>query len=156
MKRSFLRLMTVGGLMAAAACGSDSTGPKDPTELDFDPALGVDLSRMTLTASGLYYEDLVVGEGEEATVQAEVTVHYTGWLHDGTKFDSSVDRNQPFSFVLGVGYVIPGWDEGVQGMKVGGIRKLVIPPDLGYGKARRGPIPGNSTLVFDVELLGVS
>lgn len=146
----------MGGLMLASACGSDSTGPKDPTELDFDPALGVDLAQMTLTASGLYYQDLVVGEGEAATVQAEVTVHYTGWLHDGTKFDSSVDRGQPFTFTLGVGYVIPGWDEGLQGMRVGGKRKLVIPPHLGYGKARNGPIPGNSTLVFDVELLAVS
>jgi len=147
--------MALSGLVVSAACGSDSTGPKDPSELDFDPALGVDLSQMTLTASGLYYQDLVVGEGEEATVQAQITVHYTGWLHDGTKFDSSVDRNQPFTFTLGIGYVIAGWDEGVQGMRVGGKRKLVIPPHLGYGPARNGSIPGNSTLVFDVELLGV-
>lgn len=155
MKRLFLRVMAVSGLVVSAACGSDSTGPLDPTELDFDPALGVDLSQMTLTASGLYYQDLVVGEGEEATVQSQITVHYTGWLHDGTKFDSSVDRNQPFTFTLGIGWVIPGWDEGVQGMRVGGKRKLVIPPHLGYGKVRNGSIPGNSTLVFDVELLGV-
>ena len=108
------------------------------------------------TASGLTYEDTVVGEGAEATAGAFVTVHYTGWLTNGSKFDSSKDRNDPFKFPLGQRQVIAGWDEGVQGMKVGGTRKLTIPPQLGYGaRGAGGVIPPNATLVFEVELLGV-
>lgn len=109
-----------------------------------------------MTDSGLKYEDLVEGEGEVAVSGQKVVVHYTGWLTDGTKFDSSVDRSNPFSFPLGAGRVIRGWDEGVQGMKVGGKRKLTIPPQLGYGAAGAGGvIPPNATLVFDVELLEI-
>jgi peptidylprolyl isomerase len=152
-KRLFFATSSVALLLAIAACGDDSTGPLDPTELDFAPALGVDLSEMTLTASGLYYQDLVVGTGTQAQAGSTVTVHYTGWLHDGTRFDSSLDRGVPSTF--GLNQVIPGWSEGVQGMRVGGKRKLVIPPHLGYGKKRYQDIPGNSTLVFDIELLGV-
>ncbi|CAM2143313.1 FK506-binding protein [Pararobbsia alpina] len=108
------------------------------------------------TDSGLKYEDLTEGDGPEATKGAMVSVHYTGWLTDGQKFDSSKDRNEPFSFPLGAGHVIRGWDEGVQGMKVGGVRKLTIPPQLGYGvRGAGGVIPPNATLVFEVELLGV-
>jgi len=110
----------------------------------------------TQTASGLSFEELVLGEGEIATAGQTVTVHYTGWLIDGKKFDSSKDRNDPFEFPLGAGRVIRGWDEGVQGMKVGGKRKLTIPPALGYGaRGAGGAIPPNATLVFEVELLGV-
>ena len=110
----------------------------------------------TTTASGLIYEDLAIGSGAEATRGSPVTVHYTGWLTDGTKFDSSKDRDDPFSFNLGGGQVIKGWDEGVTGMKVGGKRKLTIPPQLGYGaRGAGGVIPPNATLVFEVELLGV-
>lgn len=109
-----------------------------------------------MTDSGLKYEDLEEGTGAEAEAGKEVTVHYTGWLVDGTRFDSSLDRNQPFSFALGKGQVIRGWDEGVQGMKVGGKRKLTIPPQLGYGaRGAGGVIPPNATLVFEVELLEV-
>ncbi len=108
------------------------------------------------TESGLKYEDLVVGTGESPKPGQQVTVHYTGTLEDGTKFDSSLDRNQPFTFQIGVGRVIRGWDEGVMSMKVGGKRKLVIPPQLGYGaRGAGGVIPPNATLVFEVELLGV-
>lgn len=108
------------------------------------------------TASGLIIEDLVTGDGAEAAAGQEVTVHYTGWLTDGKKFDSSKDRDDPFVFPLGGGRVIRGWDEGVQGMKVGGRRKLTIPPALGYGaRGAGGVIPPNATLVFEVELLGV-
>lgn len=110
-----------------------------------------------MTDSGLKYDDLEEGTGAEAAAGAQVTVHYTGWLTDGSKFDSSLDRNQPFQFALGKGQVIRGWDEGVQGMKVGGKRKLTIPSQLGYGAAGAGGvIPPNATLVFEVELLEVS
>ena len=99
---------------------------------------------------------MTVGEGDEATRGNKVTVHYTGWLTDGTKFDSSKDRDDPFRFNLGAGQVIAGWDEGVTGMKVGGTRKLTIPPELGYGaRGAGGVIPPNATLVFEVELLAV-
>ena len=115
---------------------------------------------MQTTASGLQYIDTTVGEGAEAVAGAYVQVHYTGWLYNdgikGTKFDSSKDRGDPFAFDLGAGNVIKGWDEGVQGMKVGGARTLIIPAALGYGaRGAGGVIPPNATLMFDVELLAV-
>jgi len=110
----------------------------------------------TQTPSGLGIEEIVAGEGDIAAAGQRVTVHYTGWLTDGSKFDSSKDRNDPFEFWLGKGQVIRGWDEGVQGMKVGGTRKLTIPPQLGYGaRGAGGVIPPDATLVFEVELLGI-
>ena len=116
---------------------------------------------MTTTPSGLEYEDITVGSGEEARAGQRVQVHYTGWLYDptapksrGQKFDSSKDRGQPFAFGLGEGQVIRGWDEGVQGMKVGGTRVLTIPAELGYGaRGAGGVIPPNATLVFEVDLI---
>ncbi|MEW8014435.1 MAG: FKBP-type peptidyl-prolyl cis-trans isomerase [Candidatus Sedimenticola endophacoides] len=109
-----------------------------------------------ITDSGLKYEDLAEGEGAPAARGQRVTVHYTGWLSDGTQFDSSLDRNDPFSFPLGAGHVIRGWDEGAQGMRIGGRRRLTIPPQLGYGAAGAGGVvPPYATLVFEVELLGV-
>ena len=106
------------------------------------------------TFSGLQYVDLVTGDGREAHVGETAFVHYTGWLEDGTKFDSSVDRGEPFSFRLGAGRVIKGWDEGVVGMRIGTTRKLIIPPHLGYGSRGAGRIiPPNATLIFQVELL---
>lgn len=110
----------------------------------------------TTTASGLIIEELAVGGGATATVGQQVSVHYTGWLADGTKFDSSKDRREPFEFHLGGRQVIAGWDEGVQGMRIGGTRKLTIPPQIGYGvRGAGGVIPPNATLVFEVELLGI-
>jgi FKBP-type peptidyl-prolyl cis-trans isomerase FkpA len=114
----------------------------------------------TTTASGLIYEDKLVGAGDAAAAGQDVSVHYTGWLfyggERGKKFDSSKDRGDPFSFPLGAGHVIKGWDEGVQGMKVGGMRVLTIPPALGYGaRGAGGVIPPNATLIFEVELLAI-
>ncbi|MCE9568863.1 MAG: FKBP-type peptidyl-prolyl cis-trans isomerase [Rhodocyclales bacterium] len=114
------------------------------------------MSQIT-TASGLVIEEVVVGEGDEARAGQMVSVHYTGWLTNGSKFDSSKDRNEPFEFSLGARHVIAGWDEGVQGMKIGGTRKLTIPAELGYGaRGAGGVIPPNATLVFEVELLGLA
>lgn len=110
----------------------------------------------TITPSGLQIKDLVVGDGAEAAAGASVSVNYTGWLMDGTMFDSSIVHGRPFTFVLGKGSVIQGWDEGVAGMRVGGKRELVIPPDLAYGdRGAGGTIPPGATLKFEVELLGV-
>jgi len=116
---------------------------------------------MPTTSSGLIYRDTEIGSGDEAVAGKNVSVHYTGWLQEpngdkGKKFDSSLDRGQPFGFRLGGGQVIKGWDEGVAGMKVGGKRTLTIPSELGYGaRGAGGVIPPNATLIFDVELLGV-
>ena len=116
---------------------------------------------MVTTKTGLKYIDEKLGTGDVAMKGNTVSVHYTGWLYEGgkrgMKFDSSVDRNMPFQFKLGEGRVIPGWDEGVEGMKVGGKRELIIPPDLGYGaRGAAGVIPANATLDFEVELLKVA
>jgi FKBP-type peptidyl-prolyl cis-trans isomerase FkpA len=118
--------------------------------------LRIAMGNAVTTESGLVIEEIVVGSGELASAGQNVTVHYTGWLTDGEKFDSSKDREDPFSFGLGRQQVIAGWDEGVQGMQVGGVRKLTIPPNLGYGaRGAGGVIPPNATLVFEVELLKV-
>jgi peptidylprolyl isomerase len=110
----------------------------------------------TKTASGLQYTDEVVGAGDTPQPGDYVVVHYTGTLEDGTKFDSSLDRNEPFELALGAGQVIPGWDIGLQGMKVGGKRRLTIPPELAYGsQGAGGVIPPNATLIFEVELLEI-
>jgi len=137
------RLWILVALVYAGACGSSSTSPSASVSVPFSAT------------------DLTTGSGTTAVAGRTVSVNYTGWLYDasktdnkGTQFDSSIGRGL-FSFVLGAGQVIAGWDQGVVGMKVGGKRRLIIPPSLGYGSAGTGPIPGNSTLVFDVELVAV-
>jgi len=126
---------------------SNASSPTSPTKVNGQP---------TTTASGLQYWDIVVGTGATAVPGKPVSVHYTGWLTNGDKFDSSRDRGKPFVFPLGEGQVIKGWDEGVAGMKAGGKRQLRIPPALGYGDSGAGGvIPPNATLIFDVELLEV-
>jgi len=130
-----------------AAPATTGAAPAAPTKLDE--------SQIITTPSGLKYADLTTGSGAEATPGKQVSVHYTGWLTNGTKFDSSLDRGEPFTLQLGSGSVIKGWDEGLVGMKVGGKRQLIIPPELGYGDADQGVIPPKSTLIFEVELVDV-
>jgi FKBP-type peptidyl-prolyl cis-trans isomerase FkpA len=157
MKRiSFLASVLALALFATTGCkaGTESTASKPSTEGKTAMSTGI---------TELVKKDTVVGEGREAEAGFNVTVHYTGWLYDpskpdnkGEKFDSSLDRNEPFVFFLGGGQVIRGWDEGFAGMKVGGKRTLIIPPEMGYGaRGAGGVIPPNATLIFDVELLGI-
>jgi FKBP-type peptidyl-prolyl cis-trans isomerase FkpA len=147
-----LRFLSLVSLFWLLGCDGESTG--DPTKVAYAPELGVDLTAMERRESGLYVQDLQPGTGDAASVGRPVTVHYTGWLPNGLQFDSSRNRS-PFSFTLGRGTVIAGWDEGLVGMKVGGLRKLVIPSSLAYGETGRGSIPPNSVLIFDVELISV-
>lgn len=121
----------------------------------FNPALNVNLASSTHTASGLYYRDLVVGTGKVAASGDRVVMSYIGALPDGTVFDKSSPDMPTISFPLGAGQVVAGWDEGIVGMKVGGKRQLIIPPDLGYGAVGRAPVPGNAIMVFTVELVGI-
>jgi FKBP-type peptidyl-prolyl cis-trans isomerase FkpA len=151
----FLGAAAAVALAVLPASGSqDNVGSKDNAEKKGD-------TKMTKTPSGLQYQDTVVGTGANPRTGQTCVMHYTGWLWEnsakGKKFDSSVDRGKPFEFPLGQGRVIKGWDEGVAGMKVGGKRTLLIPPELGYGARGTGGglIPPNATLLFDVELLGV-
>jgi FKBP-type peptidyl-prolyl cis-trans isomerase len=140
-----------------SACGTDSTAPdipSNPAVETYASTLGVNIAAMTERNDNLYVQDLVVGTGAEAIVGRTVRVTYSGYLISGSRFDSNVGGS-PFSFVLGGGQVIAGWDQGVVGMKVGGKRRLVIGSSLGYGRQGSGPIPANATLVFDVEVLNV-
>lgn len=155
-------------LLGFLACGEDRPVPDEarpgvaptasigPEELTYAPELQVDIRTMDRTELGVYYQDLVEGGGEPARPGDHLVVHYTGWLPQGIQFDSSRDRDEPFDFVLGPGQVIRGWEEGLAGMREGGRRKLVIPPELAYGETGAGDvIPPHATLVFDVELLAV-
>jgi len=166
MRRHVCWIATVG-MLAAAGCGDAADAPRQagqpagvaavqsPADHTYAPQLNIDLAAMERTPSGLYTRDLQQGTGEPATPNDLAVVHYTGWLPDGREFDSS-RGGAPFEFPLGQGMVITGWDEGVAGMRPGGRRQLVIPPDLAYGaQGAGGVIPPNATLVFDVELIEV-
>jgi peptidylprolyl isomerase len=155
-------MWTVAVMTGAVMVGCADSGPDQsrvPAERRvaerYASALDVELAEMERRPTGLYVQDVVMGEGARADSGDIVTVHYTGWLPQGTKFDSSRDSGEPFEVAIGYGRVIDGWDQGIVGMHVGGQRRLVIPPSMGYGEGGMGPIPGNSTLVFDVELLDV-
>lgn len=149
----FARLAAVSLVLAACA-----TEPSVPTieGTTFAPALGVNLATSTHTASGMYYRDVTVGGGALLVAGHTIAIHYTGYLADGTIFDINGPAAAPFSFVLGHGDVIAGFDEGVAGMHVGGVRQLIIPPSLGYGGTTRGPIPANSILVFTVTVVSTN
>jgi len=146
-------------VISAAGCAAEpqTTTPAPQSQPPAAEQPAAEAPQTEADVTELKIEDLVAGTGAEAKKGDAVTVHYTGWLTDGTKFDSSLDSGQPFTFVIGQGRVIAGWDEGVAGMKVGGKRKLIIPPDMGYGaQGAGGVIPPNATLVFEVELLEVN
>lgn len=161
--RSLIAVSIVLAFVAMTGCSTaDETTPSTPTDAEQPaadvpaPAVAPEFPGKTKDVTKLEIEDVTEGDGAEAVAGKSVTVNYTGWLTDGTKFDSSLDSGQPFVFPLGAGQVIAGWDEGVAGMKVGGTRILVIPPDKGYGEqGAGGVIPPNATLVFQVDLLGV-
>jgi FKBP-type peptidyl-prolyl cis-trans isomerase len=140
-----LAFLTVCGLQIASVYAQEKDKKEDPSKAP----------KEVTTKSGLKYIDLKAGDGDQAKVGNKVTVHYTGWLKNGKKFDSSLDRGEPFAFELGAGEVIKGWDEGVAGMKVGGKRKLIIPYELAYGEKGQGSIPPKAELTFEVLLLKV-
>jgi FKBP-type peptidyl-prolyl cis-trans isomerase len=150
-KNKFL-VLALGATIAFGACTKKEETATTGTKQDTTTTTTTTQSN---ASAKVEIQDTLVGKGAEATNGKTITVHYTGTLKDGTKFDSSVDRNEPFSFVLGAGQVIKGWEQGLLGMKVGGKRKLTIPPELAYGNNAVGAIPANSTLIFDVELKDV-
>ena len=150
MKPRYLTALALAALIGTG-CSPAGDGAASPAS----PELAA--GEATTTASGLIVQEIAVGDGALAEAGRRVSVHYSGWLSDGTPFDSSLERGQPFEFRLGAGQVIAGWDEGVAGMRVGGKRKLTIPPQLGYGpRGAGGVIPPNAVLVFEVELLAVN
>jgi FKBP-type peptidyl-prolyl cis-trans isomerase len=173
MRRLLVSIALISSLVLIVACGGSekkTTAPSvTPKAAAAQPSVAPKATaaqtgggpppvsaQATVTASGLKIIEIKIGTGAEAQKGQTVSVHYTGWLADGTKFDSSLDRGQPLSFVLGAGQMIPGFDEGVAGMKVGGQRRLIIPPNLAYGAQGRPPrIPANAELTFDVELVSV-
>lgn len=147
-------LCTLALTLAASGCGAPPSAQPIPQDA-FAPELGIDLARMERTESGLYIQTLRRGSGAVADTGHTVVVHYEGWLPDGRRFDSSRARHEPLEFPLGMGVVIDAWDEGIAGMRVGELRRLVVPPELGYGARGTGPIPPDTPLVFQVELLGI-
>ena len=157
-ERILICFLLLAATMIFACSQKETTSPdiKKSGDAQMDKGTPGQSDKMITTPSGLQYEDIVPGSGASPSAGKKVIVHYTGWLTDGKKFDSSVDRNEPFTFQIGAGQVIPGWDEGVMSMKIGGKRKLIIPSSLGYGAAGAGGvIPPNATLVFEVILLDI-
>ncbi len=142
--------LAAAAALALGACGDDLTGPQDIEDIEFAASLGINLATMTRTSSGLYYEDIEEGTGDPAGAGQEVRIAYVGWLTDGTEFDRG-----EFGFVLGSGQVVPGFDQGVTGMRVGGVRRIIIPPELGYGSRGSGPVPPDAFMIFRIELLGI-
>ena len=160
MRRLLVSIALVASLVLVVACGSNEKETAAPSGTPMATAAQTGggpppvSAQATVTASGLKIIEIKIGTGDEVQKGQTVSVHYTGWLADGTKFDSSLDRGQPISFVLGGGQIIPGFDEGVAGMRVGGERRLILPPDLAYGAQGRSPqIPPNAELTFDVQLV---
>ena len=150
-----LLFLLLAALTLVAGCDVFGSDEDDTREVPEFPT-AVPAEEYTVTQSGLKYYDIEVGEGDVAVAGEHLaTVHYTGWLADSTRFESSLPRGEPFTFAVGAGQVIEGWDEGVAGMREGGTRQLVIPPELAYGAEGRGSIPPNATLIFEVELLDV-
>jgi peptidylprolyl isomerase len=156
-RASFAALLALA-VLAPAACREVTVPLEDPASTTFAPSLNINLgaSGWTKTASGLYYRDVAVGSGETADSGDTIKAYYKGWLTDGRSFESNRESGQPFSFVLGTGGVIKGWDEGIKGMKVNGRRQLVIPPALGYGARSTGNIPAGSVLIFEIDLVGAT
>ncbi|MCX7835931.1 MAG: FKBP-type peptidyl-prolyl cis-trans isomerase [bacterium] len=152
-----LCFIVVGWFTVSPAAENQPQVQPNATQLGDNPAQPIKGVKMQKSKTGLEWQDLKVGKGTSPKKGQKVSVHYTGWLSDGKKFDSSYDRNEPFTFTIGIGQVIKGWDEGVMSMKKGGKRRLYIPPELGYGDkdVAGGLIPANSKLVFEVELIDV-
>ena len=142
-------------LAACASAGSGAPATRPMESIPFASTLDVNLTRMTKTPAGVYYRDIEVGTGPVIRGKEDVKVHYTGWLTNGTKFDSNASDDQPLTVPLGRGRAIKGWDDGLAGMRVGGRRQLVIPPELGYGSNRNGVIPPDAVLVFDIRVVSV-
>ncbi|MBS1241278.1 MAG: fbp [Gemmatimonadetes bacterium] len=155
MRRSVFLSAALSGLVLAACGGTTDPSSASIESTTFAASLNVNLAVMTRTATGLYYRDLTAGTGTLATAGKTARVHYQGWLPNGSSFDKNLAPTTPFSFVLGSGQVVPGFDEGITGMKVGGVRQIIMPPALGYGSRASAGIPANSILVFTVELVTV-
>ena len=149
------RIVTVSALALSSAClGGESIAPeRSIEETSFASALGVNLAASTKTPNGAYYRDIVVGSGAVVATGQNISVRYTGWLSNGVQFDSNVSSGSPLTFKLGAGDVIDGFDEALAGVRVGGKRQIIVPPSLGYGPYDYGPVPGNSILVFNVEVV---
>lgn len=149
------RIVAVSALTLASACLSgESIAPEQSIEeTTFASALGVNLAASTRTTNGAYYRDIVVGTGAVVASGQDISIRYTGWLSNGAQFETNLSNSSPLKFKLGLGEVIDGFDEGLVGIRVGGKRQLIIPPSLGYGPYNYGPIPGNSILVFTVEVV---
>ncbi|MEZ4585627.1 MAG: FKBP-type peptidyl-prolyl cis-trans isomerase [Gemmatimonadales bacterium] len=153
--RSVLLTLAFGAALAGCRSGSSDFTAPEIEDVEFDPSLGVDLDQSQETSSGLWIRDLTIGNGAEVVGGSTVGMYYSGYLWNGAKFDERVAPAAPFTFTVGGGAVILGVDEGVRGMKVGGLRQLIIPPYLGYGPSQFGAIPGNSVLVFRIEIISV-